>query len=165
MSNNVNFDQIRYFQLLKKDQTLRNQGTALFKQNPKEDRQLRSYQIILESQIYYNRRAQYTALVEEYLRQNAGEAGARLFLWEFNYWQTKDNKTLESLENEILEKGISRLDNFFIHPKAQGFSKLIDEIFSDCEFLTFNPEETYGFNHHQFRDSIQKIFFQMKNYS
>jgi hypothetical protein len=75
-------------------------------ENPKEGRELLSYQIVLENQIYYNRKAEYIFLVEEYLRENAGEAGARLFVWEFSNIFRKDNKPLEILEKEILEEGI-----------------------------------------------------------
>jgi len=37
---------------------------------------LLSYGVILENQIYYNRKVEYISLVEEYLRENAGEDGA-----------------------------------------------------------------------------------------
>lgn len=67
-----------------------------------------SYGIILENQIYYNRKAEYISLVKEYLRENAGEGGARLLVWEFSAMSREDNKALKVLKKEILHRGIQR---------------------------------------------------------
>ena len=59
MANNnddIIFDKTRYRELLKKDETLKNQEIYLAEENPKEDLKLLSYRVILENQIYYNRR-------------------------------------------------------------------------------------------------------------
>ena len=162
MANNINFDKSRYIELLKKEETLKNQEISLLDENPKERRELFSYKIILENQIYYNRKAEYIFLVEEYLRENAGEDGARLFLWEFFNLFRKDNKALKILEKEILEQGIQKLATFWIDPKSTEFSALINQIVGLCEFLTFDPEDTYGITLDQFRDSIEKIFFKIQ---
>ncbi len=150
---NINFDKSRYIELLKKEETLKNQEISFLDENPKESCELLSYKIILENQIYYNRKTEYIFLVEEYLRENAGEDGARLFLWEFFIIFKKDNKALE-----ILEQGIQRLATFCINPKSTEFSALINEIVGFCQFLTFDPEDKYGITLDQFRDSIEKIF-------
>ena len=71
----LNFDRIRYIELLKKQEMLNNEGTCLFDENREEDLELLSYGLILENQIYYNRKANDIFLVEEYLRKNAGEEG------------------------------------------------------------------------------------------
>ncbi len=73
MGNNINFDKTGYIELLKKEEFLKNEGTSLFNENREEDLELLSYSVILENQIYYNRKAEYIFLVEEYLRENAGE--------------------------------------------------------------------------------------------
>lgn len=164
MANDINFDKIRCIELFKKEEILRNEGISLLDENPKERRELFSYKIILENQIYYNRKAEYIFLVEEYLRENAGEAGARLFLWEFFNIFRKDNKALEILEKEVLEQSIKRLATFCIDPKSTEFSALINHIVGHCEFLTFDPEDSYGTTLDQFRDSIEKIFFKMQKY-
>jgi recombinational DNA repair ATPase RecF len=164
MANDINFDKIRYIELLKKEETFKNQEISLVDENPKERRELFSYKIILENQIYYNRKAEYIFLVEEYLRKNAGEDGARLFVSEFFIIFKKDNKALEILEQEILEQGIKRLATFCIDPKSTKFSALINQIVGLCEFLTFDPEDSYGITLDQFRDSIEKIFFKIQKY-
>ena len=123
-----------------------------------------SYGVILENQIYYNRKVDYISLVEEYLRENAGKAGVSLFQWEFFTLFRKDNKALENLEKEILQEGLQRLANFSIDPKSTEFSALINQIVSDCAFLRFNPEDSYGITLDPFRNSIEKNFFKMQKY-
>ena len=164
MKNDINFDKTRYIELLKKEEILKNEGTSLFNENREEDLELLSYGVILENQIYYNRKAEYIFLVEEYLRENAGEDGARLFVWEFFKIFKKDNKAFKILEKEILQQGIPKLATFRIDPKSTEFSALINQIVGSCEFLTFDPEDTYGMTLDQFRDSILKIFTQMQPY-
>lgn len=70
----------------------------------------------------------------------------------FNIFK-KDNKALE-----ILEQGSKRLATFCSDPKSTKFSALINQIVGSCEFLTFDPEDSYGITLDQFRDSIEKIF-------
>ena len=164
MGNNINFDKTRYIELLKKKELLKNEGTSLFDENRGEDVELLSYGVILENQIYYNRKAEYIFLVEEYIRENAGEDGARLFVWEFFKIFKKDNKAFKILEKEILQQGIPKLATFWIDPKSTEFSALVTKIVGDCEFLTFDPEDTYGMTLDQFCDSIQKIYFKIQHF-
>ena len=63
MENNINFDKTWYIELLKKEEILKNEGTSLFNENREEDLELLSYGVILENQIYYNRKAEYIFLV------------------------------------------------------------------------------------------------------
>lgn len=159
MVTNINFNKTRYIELLKKEEFLKNNETFLFDENPEEYRELLSYGRILENQIYYNRKAVYISLVEEYLRENAGEDGARLLVWEFSAVFKEDNKALDVLEKEILHQG---LDTFHIDPKSTEFSEFVNDIAGSCEFLTFNPEDTFGMNFNQFRDSIQEIYLNIQ---
>ena len=163
MGNNINFDKTRYIELLKKEEFLKNEGRSLFNENREEDLELLSYGVILENQIYYNRKAEYIFLVKEYLRESAGEDEARLFVWKFFKIFKKDNKALKVLEKEILHQGIQKLATFQIDPKSTEFSALVNQIVGSCEFLTFDPEDTYGMTLDQFRDSIQKIYLKIQN--
>lgn len=133
---------------------------TLIDKNPKERHKLFSYQIILGNQIYYNRKAEYIFLVEEYLKKNSDEDGARLFVSEFFNIFKKDNKVLE-----ILEHGIKRLAIFCINPKSTKFSALIHQIVGSSEFLTFDPEDSYGITLDQFRAFLEKTFSQIEKYS
>ena len=164
MINDINFDKTRYIELLKKEEILRNEETSLFNENREEDIELLSYGVLLENQNYYNRKVEYISLVEEYLRVNAGKDAARLFVWEFFNIFKKDNKALEILEKEILQEGIQKSATFCLDPKSTEFSALINEIVSSCEFLTFDPEDTDGLALDEFRDSIQKIYLELRNF-
>ena len=161
MGNNINFDKTQQIKLLKKEEFLKNEGTSLFNENCKEELELLSYRVILDNQIYYNWKAEYIFLVEEYLRQGAGEDGARLFVWKFFKIFNKDNKALKVLEKEILQQGSQKLATFQINPKSTEFSALVNQIIGSCEFLTFDPEDTYRMTIDQFCDSIQKIYLKI----
>jgi hypothetical protein len=63
---------------------------------------LLSYGAILENQIYYNRNTEYIFLVDEYLSENVGKDGTRLFVWEFFNIFKEDNKAVDILEKEVL---------------------------------------------------------------
>ena len=76
--------------------------SSLYKKDRVEYRELLSYGIILENQIYYNQKVEYTYLVEEYLKENKGKAGVRLFQWNFFSLFRKDNQALKLFETEIL---------------------------------------------------------------
>lgn len=79
----------------------------------------------------------------------------------FNIFK-KDNKATKILKKEIIKKSIQKLAIFYINPKSTEFSALINEIAGLCEFLTFDPEDTYGITLDQFHDSIEKIFFKIQ---
>ena len=68
------FNKVRFFELLKKQKMLQDQNKSLSEENPIERCELSSYGVILENQIYYNRKDEYIGLV--YLKENPGEAEA-----------------------------------------------------------------------------------------
>lgn len=161
METNLDFDKIRYISLLKKDKRY------LSNENREELDELESYQVILENQIYYTSRAKYISLVEAFLvhQEKAGEAGARMFQWDFFSLFREDNEALGTLEKEILKGNIERLNSFSINPKSTEFSTLINTIAGCCECLTFNPTDAYGISLNRFELEMEKIFLQMKEYS
>ena len=163
MITNINFNKTRYVELLKKEEFLKNKETSLFDVNCEEDLELLSYGVVLENQIYYNRKAEYIFLVEEYLTEDAGEDGARLFVWEFSKIFKRDNSALKVFEKEILQEGIQKLATFRIDKKSTEFSALVNQIIGYCECLTFDYEDKYGMTVNQFRDSIQDIYLKIQN--
>ena len=48
--------------------------------------------------------------------------------------------------------------------KSTEFSALVNQIAGSCEFLTFDPEDTYGITPDQFRNSIQKIYLKIQKF-
>ena len=57
----------RYFELVAKDKNLETKGTSLYSENKPEYRELLSYQIILEEQVFYANRFQYIDLIKKYI--------------------------------------------------------------------------------------------------
>ncbi len=143
---------------------LKKEGTSLFNENQEKDFELLSSSVILENQIYYNRKSEYIFLVEEYLKENGGEVGVSMFQWDFLNLFRKEKQALEILEKIIWEQGIEKLANFEIDSKSKEFSVLINDIVGSCEFLTFDPKDTYGITLDQFRDFIEKIFFKFQKF-
>lgn len=84
-------------------------------------------------------------------------------MWEFFNIFKKDNKALKILEKEIFEQDIQKLATFCIDLKSTEFSVLINKIVGLCEFLTFDPEDTYEITLNQFCDFIEKIFSKYKS--
>lgn len=154
------FDKTRCIELFKKEKALNNQKKSLFDENRAEYLELVSYGIVLESQIYYNRKAEYLCLIEGY---KTGTIDAVLFRLAFLKMYREDNKAVK-----ILKKDFQRFSTFLIDSKSYEFSPLINQIFDDCDALTFDfdpeDEESYRITKDQFRDSIETIFFQMQKF-
>lgn len=129
------------------------------KLNDVEERELLSYKIILENQIYYNQRDLYISFIEEYLRENAaGTDGTGLFIYEFFALFRESQSDKRALEAEILETGISRLENFSINSESTKFGELIEDIFGECEFY----DKDISDEDESFRSWIRETLLEMK---
>ena len=146
----------RYYNLLVLSQNQPNQLTD------SEERELLSYHIILGNQIYYNQRDLYISFIEEYLRENAGTDGTGLFIYEFFALYRKSRSDVRSLKAEILETGISKINNFSIDSASTTFANLIQDLFGECEAQTDKESEMPD---HQFRSLIRSILSEMKDCS
>lgn len=154
MNYKTNLAKTKYFELLEKEITL----------NKDEKKELLSYQIVLEQQITYNHKNEYFSLVDEYLMNNAGRDGILLFRIQFLDLYRNDMQALEILEDEIREKGFSVISSFSIESKSKEFYSLIEDIYSDCENVSFDLEDEYGISEDEFRKSLEKVFHKMKKY-
>jgi hypothetical protein len=141
----------RYYNLLLLSKNNNNKLNAV------EERELSSYKIILENQIYYNQRDFYLSFIEEYLRENAaGTYGTGLFIYEFFALDRESQGDCRALEAEILETGISRLENFSINSESTKFGELIEDIFGECEFYDKDISDE------SFRSLIREALLEMK---
>ena len=146
----------RYYNLLVFYQNQPNQLTD------SEKRELSSYKIILENQFYYNQRDLYISFIEEYLRENAGTDGTGLFIYEFFALYRKSGQDLRALEAEVLETGISKLNNFSIDSASTAFADLVEDLFGECEAQTDKESEMPDY---QFRSLIRSILSEMIPFS
>ena len=158
----VSFNKVRYIELLKKEKTLKNQSRSMNEENPDETAEFWSYVLLLESQIYYNGKNEYLSLMKEYITNNAGEAGAKMFIWDFMSLFKEHVQFMKTLEEEILENNVEKLDTFSIDPKSTEFNDLIHDVFGWCEFATFDPEDPHTITFDQFRKEIEKTYLRIK---
>ena len=150
MENNVKLKN-RYYQffLLSK-----NQDSKSVFDRTSEEKELLDYQIILYDQICYNDRDLYISLVEEYL--DAGSLGTDLFAYEFCQLWAKSQVKFEALEREVLDQGISRLNNFSINSKSKKFYNLLEVIFTEFEF-----KDDENMTDDLFRSAIEGILLEI----
>lgn len=118
----------RYFELVAKDKNLQIKGTFLYYENRLEYRELVSYQIILEEQVFYANRSEYINLIQKYIDD---EINCYQFQWNF----------FDILHHhmEIYDKLIKNLNQFEINfssdIKMKEFSLLVNDLVPMCEFL------------------------------
>lgn len=122
MSNNL-FNKSRYLELLQKEKSLN--GNDLCES---EYMELLSYRVILESQITYNNREKYIALLEAHINEpfSNDDLDSYSALVELSELFDQEVEDLNLLENQILKEGIPILDNFSI-----------DSISNSREFLAW----------------------------
>jgi len=153
MENNVKFKN-RYYQLLL---LAKNQDSKSVFDRTSEEKEFLSYRIVLESQIFYNDRDLYISLVEEYLTEaDAGSLGTDLFVYEFCQLWAESQVKFEALECEVLDQGISRLNNFSINSKSKKFYNLLEVIFTECEF-----KDDENMTDDLFRSAIEGILLEI----
>ena len=101
---------------------------------------------IRETQFFYNQKDKYFDLIEQYLDSRIDSNSFRAKFLSM----TQENKK----NHEILEKNVKQLSDFFIDSNSDGFGYFIEKILDFSESSTM-PEDI-------FRDSIVKVFFEMK---
>ena len=127
------FNKVRYIELLKKDRSLKSQNSSLYYEDPMEYRECLSYGVMLENQIFYNRRQEYIALMERYLKN---EINRSEMLYNYFGLDRKDKKILEDLD-----KNFQQLANVSIDSKSAEVGRLISEISDVWELADCGDEE------------------------
>ena len=119
------FNKVRYIKLLKKGRSLESKNSSLYKEDRVEYRELLSYGVILENQVFYNRRHDYISLIEKYV---TNEIDSLLLRFQFFQMQREDRKIQKDLE-----KDFKQLFTVSIDSKSGDFFLLISNIFDACE--------------------------------
>ena len=91
-------------------------------------------------------------------KKDAGTDGTGLFIYEFFALVRETQKDYQNLETNILETGISRLENFSINSESAEFADLIEDVFGECEFYDKDMEDEL------FRFLIELRFLEIKEY-
>jgi len=150
------FNVPRYRELLKKEKILEEQNKFLL--DEPDYLELLSCKGSVDCQICFDRKSDYFSLIEKYLNTIISPEKFRarfLEMGEQDYEKAK--KILQDFE---------QLSNFSIDVKSDGFCSLFEGISDDCrQAFEFGPEDDgYGIPEDEFRNSIEKIYFQLVNY-
>lgn len=145
-----NFQKNQYFELLKKDQKMIEEGSSLYQENIREYGELISYGALLWSQVLYSQRNDYISLIEKYLTK---EIDAFSLKYKFFELQRIGRKITNNIQ-----KDFEKLSKISIDPKSDEFSNMIERMFGECENFESESDER------QFRAFFEKIFLEMKNY-
>ena len=146
--------------------------------NNNQEDELKSYQRILENQIYFNQRLDYLFLIQSFLRENYEkgastlddfEGNASMFAYKFSELYRNDTEAVDRLEREIFDEGLERLSTFSIdsdYSKLETFSSEIDIIVGCCSFVALSESDrtcTSRIRADEFWDEIGKIFVRLQN--
>ena len=144
----TDYNQSRYFELLKRSQNLKKQGKNLYFENEKDYLELCEYQAALEDHAYWKHRRQIALLMQNFINGiiDGEEFSEDFFL--------VDRKTLAA--HNALKIDFERLKNFQPDERSKGFGNLISFLRAECD----NFEEDY--DNKEFYDSIKDCFLKLQ---
>ena len=148
------FNLSRYRQLLAKKDSLTNKNKDFF-DNP-IFLELLSFESSLETQVFYNHKNNYFALIQKYLDETINP---NIFRAQFIEMVNEDLKK----SHKIL-KNFEELSTFWIDLELDEFCSLFESIHETCLYAFEFEDQKDAMPEDTFRDSIQKIFFKMQKY-
>ena len=150
------FNVSQYRELLKKESILSEQNKFLFDES--DSLEVLSYQATVYRQIYFSRRNEYCSLIKKYLNTTIPP---HKFRARFLKMVKQDDEKAEKILQDF-----KQLSSFSIDGNLDGFSSLFGRISNKClqafEFGLKN--DGYGIPKDEFRNSIEKTYFQIQNY-
>lgn len=151
------FNVSRYRELLKKKDILEEQNKFLF--DDADYFELLSCQAIVYRQIYFSRKSDYCSLIMYYLNTTILP---HKFRARFLEMVKQDDEKAEKILQDF-----KQLSSFSIDVNLGGFSSLFGQISDKClQAFEFGPEDDgYGIPEDEFRNSIEKIYFQLEDYN
>jgi hypothetical protein len=149
------FNVLRYRELLKKESILEKQNKFLF--GEPDYLELLSYQATVYSQIYFSRRNEYCFLIKKYLNTTIP---SHKFRARFLEMVKQDDEKAEKILQDF-----KKLSSFSIDGNLDQFSSLFGRISNNClQAFEFGPKnDGYGIPEDEFRNSIEKTYFQIQN--
>jgi hypothetical protein len=143
------YNKKRYFDLLEYSNNLRKSEKVLYYENKEAFLELLSYQVIIENEVFWQSKDQFVLLMLNFINETLD---AIEFKSEF-FAITRQNQNLY----ESFERNFEKLENFKVNPKSEGFSTLIEEIFSDCDMLNLDTEYNQTWLKECVKDALLKI--------
>jgi len=144
----IDYNQKRYFELLKRSQNLKKHGKDFYFENEKDYLELCDYQAALEDHAFWKSRRQFALLMENFIN---GIIDGEKFSDNFSVLY---RKTLDAYNT--LKIDFERLKDFQPDVRSKGFGGLISFLRAECD----NFEEDY--DNDEFFDSIKEICFKLQ---
>ena len=104
----------------------------MYKENRSESRELASYQIILEKQVFYENRFQYIDLIQKYID---GKISCYKFQWNFFDLYHNHQKNFDKLIENLNQSSIDSTISFSKDSKMENFSLFVEEMVFFCDAL------------------------------
>ena len=143
----TDYNQSRYFELLKRSQNLEKQGKSLYDENQEDYFELLKYGAALEEHVFWKSRRQFALLMEKLIN---GIIDGEEFSDDFVVLY---RKTLDACY--AFETDFEKLEDFQPDGRSKGFGSFISFLRAECD----NFEEDY--DNDVFHDSIKEAFFQL----
>jgi hypothetical protein len=148
------FNLLRYRQLLAKKDYSTNKNKHLF--DDLTFIELLSLESNVETQVFYNHKNNYFALIQKYLGE---EVSPNLFRGQFIEMVNEDLKK----SHKIL-KNFEELSTFWIDLELDDFSSLFENIHETCLYAFEFEDQDDAMLEDKFRDSIENFFFKIQKY-
>lgn len=149
---NSKFNVKRYLELISKETIYSQQNKVFFEENKNAFMELLNYRADVVCQISYKRKNIYFSLVQKYLTE---QISIDQFMTDFLDLQDKDSKDAAKVLNDF-----KKLSTFLIFSEAIQFSSLLLDIFN-CSMGVIEED---ALSDTEFRESIERVFHQMKKY-
>ena len=118
--------------------------------------ELLSFESSVETQVFYNHRNNYFALIQKYLSEIINP---NVFRGQFIEMVNKDLKNSQKLLQNFEE-----LSTFWIDLELDNFSSLFENIHETCLYAFEFEDQEGAMPEDKFRASLEKIFLQMEKF-
>ena len=147
------FNLPRYRQLLAKEDSLTNKTKDLF--DHPTFLELLSLESTVETQVFYNQKNNYFALIQKYLGKTINP---NVFRGQFIGMVKEDLK-----KSDKILKNFEELSTFWIDLELDDFSSLFENIYETCLYAFEFEDQDDAMPEDKFRDSIENFFSKSKS--
>lgn len=151
--------EVNYLKLLKYEKELKLKGKSLSKENEQDYKKLLKYEVSLLDHFKWEQKDRYFLLITNFLDKkiNIDQYICQLFKLDYE---------IQNLVEE-LKLDFEKLKEFKPNSVSKGFSKLIEELCSDCRIFEPDPDlqDDFEISETQLINGLREIFLQIQEYS
>lgn len=151
--------EVNYLKLLKYEKELKSKGKSLSKENEQDYKKLIKYEVSLLDHFKWEQKDRYFLLITNFLDKkiDIDQYICQLFKLEYE---------IQNLVEE-LKLDFEKLKEFKPNSVSKGFSKLIEELCSDCRIFEPDPDlrDDFEISETQLINDLREIFLQIQEYS